>query len=288
MRICGFTFIKNAIILDYPFIESIQSILPICDEMIVVVGDCEDQTREKIVDLNEPKIKIIDTVWNPELRTGGAILAEQTNIALANITGDWGFYIQADEVIHEKYLTEIKNAALKYLDNPEVEGLLFEYRHFYGSYDYVGVSRGWYRHEVRMVKNLSHIKSFKDAQGFRSVNNRKLKVKAIDAEVFHYGWVRSPNAQQKKKELMHPLWHTDKWMAENVFGGEKFRYNRREWLSPFVGTHPKVMKKRIEEMNWKFPYDPSKITIPIKEKLSFWIERKTGIRIAEYKNYQKI
>lgn len=288
MRISGFTFVKNAIILDYPFIESILSILPICDEMIVVVGDCEDATREKIVALNEPKIKIIDTVWNPELRTGGKILAEQTNIALANITGDWGFYIQADEVVHEKYLAEIQNAAQKHLDNPNVEGLLFAYRHFYGSYDYVGISRGWYRHEIRMVKNMPHIKSFKDAQGFRSDNNRKLKVKAIDAEVFHYGWVRSPNAQQKKKELMHPLWHSDKWMEENVFGGDKFRYNRREWLSPFEGTHPEVMKKRIEEMNWKFPYDPSKISIPLKEKLSFWVERKTGIRIAEYKNYQKI
>jgi hypothetical protein len=288
MRISGFTFVKNAIILDYPFIESILSILPICDEMIVVVGDCEDDTREKIMALNEPKIKIIDTVWNPELRTGGAILAEQTNIALSHITGDWGFYIQADEVVHEKYLTEIKNAAEKHLNNPDVEGLLFAYSHFYGSYDYVGISRGWYRHEIRMVKNLPHIKSFKDAQGFRGENNRKLKAKPIDAEVFHYGWVRSPNAQQKKKELMNPLWHDDVWMAENIFGGEKFRYNRREWLSRFSGTHPEVMKKRIEEMNWKFPYDPSKITIPLKEKLSFWVERKTGIRIAEYKNYQKV
>jgi hypothetical protein len=286
MRISGFTFVKNGEILDYPFIESIQSILPICDEVVVAVGESEDRTKERILALNEPKIKIIDTVWDSNLRKGGEVLAQQTNIALDYITGDWGFYIQADEVVHEKFLPVIKQSAEKYLNDSEVEGLLFEYRHFYGSYDYVGLSRGWYRHEIRMVRNLPHIRSYKDAQGFRSVDNRKLNVKVIDAEIYHYGWVRSPIAQQKKKELMNPLWHDDEWMEENVFGGDKFRYNRREWLTLFEGTHPEVMLKRIEEMNWKFPYDPSKINIPLKEKISFWIERNTGIRIGEYKNYR--
>jgi glycosyltransferase involved in cell wall biosynthesis len=286
MKISGFTFVKNGHLLDYPFIESIKSILPICDEVIVVVGKSDDDTREQIMAMNEPKIKIIDTVWDPALRTGGQILAQQTNIALDHITGDWGLYIQADEIVHERYLPKIKEAAQKYLNDPEVEGLLFAYRHFYGSYDYVGLSRDWYRHEIRVVRNKPEIRSYKDAQGFRINNKRKLNVKAIDAEMFHYGWVRSPTAQQKKKEQMQPLWHDDEWMQQNVYGGDKFRYNRREWLTLFEGTHPEVMLKRIEEMNWKFPYDPSKIKIPLKEKLSFWVERNFGIRLGEYKNFK--
>jgi glycosyltransferase involved in cell wall biosynthesis len=288
MTISGFTFVKNGEILEYPFIESIRSILPICDEVVVVVGDSDDNTKARILALNEPKINIIDSVWDPALRKGGQVLAQQTNIALDHIKGDWGLYIQADEVLHERYIPDIQEAEKKNLNDSRVEGLLFAYRHFYGSYDYVGLSRDWYRHEIRIVRNLPHIRSYKDAQGFRTIANRKLRVKSVEAEMYHYGWVRSPLAQQKKKEMVNPLWHDDQWMAENVFGGDKFRYNRREWLSLFEGTHPKVMQDRIEKMNWKFPYDANKIKIPIKERISFWVERKTGIRLGEYKNYDLI
>lgn len=286
MTISGFTFVKNGVLLDYPFLESIRSILPICQEVVIAVGEGEDDTKERILALNEPKIRIIDTVWDPQLRSGGQVLAQQTNIALDHIKGDWGFYIQGDEVVHEKFLPAIQQAAELYLKDPKVEGLLFAFRHFYGSYDYVGLSRDWYRNEVRMIKNLPFIRSYKDAMGFRTETGRKLNVKTIPAEMYHYGWVRTPDAQQKKKVLVSPLWHDDEWMKENVDDNDKFRYNRREWLELFNETHPKVMEERISEMNWKFPYDPSKVVIPLKERLSFWIERNTGIRIGEYRNYK--
>lgn len=286
MTISGFTFVKNGVLLDYPFLESIRSILPICQEVVIAVGEGEDDTKERILALNEPKIRIIDTVWDPQLRSGGQVLAQQTNIALDHIKGDWGFYIQGDEVVHEKFLPAIQQAAELYLKDPKVEGLLFAFRHFYGSYDYVGLSRDWYRNEVRMIKNLPFIRSYKDAMGFRTETGRKLNVKPIPAEMYHYGWVRTPDAQQKKKVLVSPLWHDDEWMKENVDDNDKFRYNRREWLELFNETHPKVMEERISEMNWKFPYDPSKVVIPLKERLSFWIERNTGIRIGEYRNYK--
>jgi len=288
MTISGFTFVKNGVLLEYPFLESIRSILPICYEVVIAVGKSDDDTKEKILALNEPKIRIIDTVWDPAIRSGGQILAQQTNIALDHITGDWGFYIQADEVVHEKFLPIIKQAAEQYVNDSKVEGLLFAFRHFYGSYDYVGLSRDWYRHEIRMIRNRPSIRSYKDAQGFRSEKGRKLNVTAIPAEMYHYGWVRSPHAQQKKKVLVSPLWHDDEWMKENVDDNDKFRYNRREWLEEFKGTHPKVMEPRIQEMNWKFPYNPTKVLIPFKERLSFWIERNMGIRIGEYKNYKII
>ena len=185
MKISGFTFIRNGINLDYPFIESILSILPIVDEMIVVVGDCEDGTRESIVRLPSPKIKIIDTVWDENMRKGGEILAQQTNIALDNISGDWGFYIQGDEVLHEKYYEVIVEKMKTNLHNEKVDGLLFNYLHFYGSYDFVGTSRKWYRNEIRIIRNNPKIRSYKDAQGFRKAG-KKLHVKNINASIYHY------------------------------------------------------------------------------------------------------
>lgn len=283
MKISGFTFIRNGVELDYPFIESITSVLPAVDEMVIVVGDCSDGTKEKILALQNPKIRIINTVWDESLRKGGEILAQQTNIALDHITGDWGFYIQGDEVIHEKYLENVGSALQKWNDHPEVEGLLFHYHHFYGSYEYIGTSRKWYRREIRIVRNDPSIRSYKDAQGFRK-NGKKLQVKAVDAYIYHYGWVRDPKAQLKKNVSFNKYWHDDEWIAEHV-DATSFDYDLLESLDRFEGTHPAVMKERIVSKNWKFSYDPSKKRMSFKEKLSFWIEKLFGWRPGEYKNY---
>lgn len=285
MKVSGFTVIRNGIKLDYPFIEAITSILPICDEFIVAVGDCTDGTREAIVALNDPKIKIIDTIWDDSMREGGKILAVQTNIALEHITGDWGFYIQGDEVVHEKYLPEIKNAMQQYLNSPEVEGLLFDYQHFYGSYNFVGDSYKWYRREIRVVRNNKNVVSYRDAQGFRTAQNEKLKVKHIKAEVFHYGWVRDPRAQQLKNQTFNKYWHDDEWMKKNVSDAEEHDYNLLESLVPFTGTHAKVMDERLKRMNWEFNYDPKNKKVKLKDRFKRIIESLTGIRIGEYQNY---
>ena len=155
MKVTGFSFIKNALIYDYPIVEAIRSILPICDEFIVAVGKSEDKTKELISEIDKNKIKIIETEWDESLREGGRILAIETNKAFKNVSGnsDWAFYIQGDEIIHEKYLQTIYDAMLQLKSNNEIDGLLFKYLHFYGSYDYVGASSNWYRNEIRVIKN---------------------------------------------------------------------------------------------------------------------------------------
>lgn len=269
--------------LDYPFIESVLSILPIVDEMIIVVGNCDDGTRNAVIGLQSPKIKIIDTVWDDNLRKGGEILAQQTNIALDNISGDWGFYLQGDEVFHEMYHDLIIKKMKTYLHDEKVDGLLFNYKHFYGSYDFIGTSRKWYRNEIRIVRNNPQIRSYKDAQGFRKSGN-KLTVKNTNADIYHYGWVRDPEAQLKKAKTFNKLWHDDNWIKKNV-PANKFDYDLLENLEKFHGTHPKVMLKRLATKTWNFSYDPNKKRNSLKEKILLWLEKKTGYRIGEYKNY---
>src|SRR6266478_5060005 len=134
MKVSGFTIVRNAIKFDYPIVEAINSVLPICDEFIVAVGNSDDDTLNLIRSIHSPKIKIIATTWDDTLRQGGKVLAIETNKAFAAISpdADWCFYIQADEVVHEKYLPAIKDAMLKWKDDGKVEGLLFNYKHFYG------------------------------------------------------------------------------------------------------------------------------------------------------------
>jgi hypothetical protein len=221
---------------------------------------------------------------------GGKVLADETNKALAGVSSDsdWCFYIQADECIHEDDIPIIKNALLQHKDNPNIEGLLFNYRHFYGSYDYIGDSRRWYRKEIRIIKNTGKIKSWKDAQGFRTIQNEKLKVVPIKARIFHYGWVKHPKEQQIKQEQFHRLWHDDQYMQKNVYQQQEFNYSGIDSLVKFTETHPQIMKDRINRINWKFDFDVSRKNFNLKTFFLYWFEKFTGKRIGEYKNYKVV
>ncbi len=288
MKVTGFTIIRNAIKYDYPVVEAITSILPVCDEFLVSVGNSEDGTLDLIKKINSPKIKIMESVWDDKLREGGKLLSIETNKAFDAIdkNSDWCFYIQSDEVIHEKYLDAIKKGMVQYKDDKAVDGLLFNYTHFYGNYNYVGNSRSWYRNEIRIIKNNKDIRSYKDAQGFRKSDNSKLNVKAIDASVYHYGWVKPPKAQQAKQENFHKMWHDDEWMKKNIAAVDEFDYSKIDSLAEFKSTHPSVMKERIAKLNWDFKYDASKIKLSLKNKFLKLIETTTGWRPGEYKNYK--
>ncbi len=290
MKVSGFSFVRNAIKFDYPVVESINSILPICDEFVIAVGNSEDNTLELIKSINSPKIKIIETTWDDSLREGGKVLAIETDKAFRAISknSDWAFYVQADEVIHEKYLDTILSEMKKWKDLKEVDGLLFNYNHFYGSYDYLGESSQWYKNEIRVIKNDKNIYSYRDAQGFRKGDNEKLNVKPINAYINHYGWVKQPKAMQAKQESFHKMWHDDEWMKKNIAKKEEFDYSNINALTKFIGSHPKVMQERIQKMNWNFDYDISYNKYSTKDKLKNIVEKITGHRLGEYKNYKVI
>lgn len=290
MKIAGFTFVRNAIKYDYPIIEAITSILPLCDEVVVAVGDSEDQTLALIQAIDSPKIRIIETVWDDSLREGGRVLAIETDKALAAISpdADWAFYIQGDEVIHEKYLPVVREAMEKHLPDTQVEGLLFKYLHFYGSYRYVGDAARWYRREIRVIRNTGKVTSYRDAQGFRTIDNQKLRVKLIDAYVYHYGWVRTPDRMREKLRDFGQLWHNDEEMTAIRQEAEAFDYSQVDSLRLFESTHPTVMHARIQRMSWVFDFDVKQKQLSFKNRLKGLIKRLTGLQIGEYRNYRII
>jgi len=289
LKVSGFTFIRNAVKYDYPIKEAILSILPLCDEFIVMLGNSEDDTRGLIESIKDHRIKIYESVWDDSLREGGRVLAEETNKAFQKVSAesDWAFYIQGDEVFHEHGMEAVRDAMVKYKDNKDVEGLLFNYRHFYGSYDYIGNSRRWYRKEIRIIKNDKSIVSYKDAQGFKK-SGKKLHVKPVYAFIHHYGWVKPPKAMQAKQESFHKLWHNDEWVKQNVVITEEFDYSKIDSLALFRGTHPEVMKERIARQNWKFSYDPTQKKMSFTSHILHLVEEFFGWRIGEWKNYKMV
>lgn len=290
MKITGISIIRNAIKNDYPIVEAINSILPVVDEMIVTVDPGEDATLELIKSIPSDKIKIYPTVWDMSIREGGKVLAVETDkaIQLVPADSDWIFYIQADEVVHEKYHPAILEAARKYKDDKAVEGLLFKYTHFYGTYDYVGDSRKWYDTETRIIRNDKSIHSYRDAQGFRK-GEVKLKVALIDAYIYHYGWVKSPRQMKLKRDYVSRYWNKDvKESDYSVDPNEVFDFNDFDSLARFTGTHPAVMKDRIEKQNWKLDLDISKKKFNFKNKALYWIEKTFGLRPFAFSNHKII
>jgi hypothetical protein len=288
MKVSGFTFIRNAITYDYPVIEAIKSILPICDEVVVAVGKSSDDTLGLIGNI-DARVRIVETEWNEALKEGGKVLAEETNKAfnVVDPATDWCFYIQGDEAIHEQYLPVVKAAMECYANDAKVDGLLFKYLHFYGSYDYVANSSKWYRNEIRVIKNDKSIYSFKDAQGFRKGNDEKLNVKVIDAFIYHYGWVREPHAMQAKYNNFGRLWGAEEWSdaAEKKYTGA-FDYSQVDSVEKFTGTHPAVLQPRIARMNWRFDRDLTYNNLRPKDKFKNLFEKLTGKRPFDYKNYR--
>ncbi len=269
MKVSGFTFIRNAVLLDYPIVAAIQSILPLCDEIVVAVGNSTDDTLGLIQNI-DPKVRIIQTTWDDTLRENGRVLAVETDKALAAINpeADWAIYIQGDEVMHEADHPEILKAMTRFQHDQDVDGLLFDYLHFYGSYDYIGVSNNWYKKEIRIIKPGRGIFSFRDAQGFRKTPDQKLKVAPANARVFHYGWVKDPQAMQRKQESFHKLWHDDAWLEKNIKVATAFDYEDHiHELARFEGTHPQWIAERIVERNWTFQTDISRNKKSLKNKI---------------------
>ena len=287
MKVSGFTFIRNAVKYGYPIVEAVKSILPLCDEIYIAVGKSDDNTLELIKNIDPVKIKVVETVWDDSLREGGRVLAVETDKAFQSIPSDydWAFYIQGDEVIHEKYIPTVKEAMLKWKDDDNVDGLLFKYMHFYGSYDYVGSSERWYPNEIRVIKNNKKIFSYRDAQGFRKNDNEKLNVKPIEAYIYHYGWVKEPKVQSTKIENFHKLYKDNKQTETKVQEPNDFDYTGIDSLALFQGNHPQVMRELIERKNWTFNYDLSQNKVTLKSRFKRLVKWLTGIEIG-YKNYK--
>ncbi|PKN79795.1 MAG: hypothetical protein CVU48_04315 [Candidatus Cloacimonetes bacterium HGW-Cloacimonetes-1] len=309
MKISGFSFVRNGEKLYYPTVEAIKSILPICSEFVIAIGkgDADDHTRELIAAIDDPKIRIIDTIWEEKYFKRGMINSYQTDIAMKECTGDWLFYVQADEVVHEKYLPIIEKRCEELLGDERIEGLLFDYVHFWGDYQHYHDGHGWYPNEIRIVRNLPKIHSYQSAQSFRwfdtydnprqETDTRKLQVARVDAKIYHYGWVRPPHLMQNKRRSLDSV-HWGKSRAEDYYSKapEYFDYGPLSLLGQFKGTHPTVMQDMIERFDWqdKLQYTgkPNPYRKPhkhelLKYRLISLLEKVVG-HIGTFKNYKLI
>jgi len=282
--ISGFTIVRNAVKLDYPIVPAIRSILDICDEVLVNVGKSDDDTRDLVESIGDPRVRILDSVW--DLSLGGGTLAFETNRVMAACAGTWGVYIQADEVLHESGAALIREGVRQCDGDDRVEGLLVDYLHFYGDFDTIATNRHWYRREVRVVRLGRDVRSYEAAQGFRvGPRFRRVRARATAASMFHYGWSRSAaslGARIAEDEGIHHEMR-DRLRARRARGS-------LDWtplLRPFRGTHPRAARDWVAaRRGTAAPVGPRRFKISnLRYYVSDWIERLTGVRVFEYRNY---
>ena len=291
MRIEGFTYVRNGFKMGYPFLPSINSVLPIVDQLFVVVGDSEDGTREAIENLKNDKIVIVDSIWEEEKRVNGEIFKDQANLGLQKVTGDWAIHIQADEVLNEADGEKLLNYIHEADELKEVDGLLFPFYHFWGDYQHIRKTRRTHAFEIRAFKNNRNVQSYRDSQGFRifkpesSENNgTKLKVLKTDIPIYHYAYTRHPKLMNKKSNYFDRFWHSNEWLKNNTKEAD-FDYNEVDRLEPYEGSHPIYMGDVIKQKDWEFNYDPSKSNMRFKDRIFNGFEKQFKLRLFEYKNY---
>jgi len=274
--------VRNAVRLDYPVVPAIRSLLELCDEVVVNVGQSDDGTRELVAGIGDPRVRVLDTVWDAS--RGGRTLAVETDRALAACRGAWAVYIQADEVLHETGAALLLDKLRAWGDDPRLEGLLVDYRHFYGDVDTLVTNRHWYRREVRVVRVGPEVRSFGDAQGFRvGVEARRVRARPSGAQMFHYGWARRAGALAGKRAAFQDLF------TEHA-GGAPADPPQLDWtpgLHPFRQSHPRAALDWVAERRGGGPgIGPRELRArDLRYYLSDWIERLTGVRVFEYRNY---
>ena len=279
MKVSAFTFIKNGQLLGYPFIQSIKSILPIVDEFIINVGLGEDSTLDEIKKINDPKIRIIQSHWNDNMKNRGFVYGQQKMVAQYNCTGDWAFYIEGDEIYHENDLDRIHMSMKEHLNNSNVEALIFDFYHFYGNGNSYLDSPGWYRTEARIIKNS--LRTYAPDGLFWVVldsnkNGRYPKAKHTGAKCYHYGWVRSENQMNLKSEKVQKYW-----------GGsaKKIDYSKMDQsiIKKFQGTHPKIIQNWLPNDIGLFKADPSyKLTNKQKKhRIMIFFENLFGLELSK-------
>lgn len=285
MRIVGCTLVAEARTLDFPVLEAIGSVLPLCDAMIVNVGPSSDGTLDLIRSIADPRIRIIEGEWDRGL--GSAMLAVETQRALEAADGDWAIYIQADEVLHESGRDAFRAALARACDDAAVEGLLVDFMHFYGTTDWVGASRRWYRREVRAIRLGAGLTSQGDAQGFRGPGRRRVRARRSGATYYHYGWARPLEALRHKQAVDDQLYHGGVGKRAAILD----QLPADVGLRSFRGRHPAIMERWIAERRLRMspgfaprPWDRRRLAL----LATLGIERLTGWRPFEYRNYVEV
>lgn len=178
--------IKNGVKQGYCFWESLLSCLPFADHIFISDGFSDDGTYDYLIKFKNKyedlvPITLTQDKWE-DTSFHGEEIANVSNKIISGVTGDWIYYLQADEVIHEDSVEHIKHIAT--LDR--FNSVSFPFYHFI---------RGWepseegYTESIRMIRNGRNSYLMGDAWNFEGEINPICPAGHSPQPIFHFAWV---------------------------------------------------------------------------------------------------
>ncbi len=266
--ISAFTLIKNMVKFDYPCIESINSVLPFVDEVIVNIGKSDDGTEELLQKEfgQEEKVILFEQEWEDSSQ-GTTFFSNQTNNALGMCSSDWALYIQADEVLHEDDGV-LLGKWIDRADRENAHGILFNYNHFAKDPWHVKKTYkdgfDFYDKEIRLFRNDNSMISFGDGQSFCFIEDfmdprgpqpamhRASRFIESPLQMYHYSYLRDKKKLLEKKKYLETFYKvSEPGRIENIPQENGEYVIDDSTLKEFTGQHPAVMAKRINDMKNK-------------------------------------
>jgi len=190
--------IKNGLVNGYPFWESLLSCCSFADEIVISEGYSRDRTYDalKVFQERHPnKVKLFRTNWD-RFRSGcGEVIAKVSSEAISKCSRQWVYYLQADEIIHEKNIEFIRN-----IPSSKFNSVKFMFAHFIGSWKPLPVGGAAYSSAIRMVRNIPAISMVGDGWTFQGKIDPICPKELCPMPIFHLGWVFPKNIDLKNLE----------------------------------------------------------------------------------------
>lgn len=247
-RLSAYSYLYQGVAFDYPFIESLQSVLPVVDELVVTYAEpCPDGTYEQLLRLaaHYPQLRLLPSrLWTaPDKPLDGSLIRQAAEEAMAACTGDWLWHLQADEVYSNadaKKVRELVNVS----HHQDVHGFIFNVLHFYGDANTVvgpqGAAAGWYLQCVRLSRKGAG-QHEGDAWTQSLIPAVAHGLRRTDITLYHYGHLRQAAVAEDKNRFMYSLYRADGQRPAHFVRPEQTQH----CLVPFDGQHPESMAPRL-------------------------------------------
>lgn len=238
-------------ILDYLIVQSVSSLLPICDEVVICDCDSDDGTKQIINDwaTQEPKIKVVDYLWTDPKGDPGWYVT-WVNYAKSNLSTSHCILLDADELLHEDSQREVLDAAR------DKKVLICNRHNFWKDAQHlIPDGQCCSREVIRVGPTKMFMPS--DYPDPRCQEAMDEAVKS-NVQLFHYGFLRERKAFFRKARAVQKIWADD--YDKRLEAAEKGEGNWMDhdgvvpWkdkLDKFKGTHPEIIKPWLRQRGYE-------------------------------------
>lgn len=240
----GLLVTHNCLEYDYCFEAALDSLFPLCDEVVVSDSGSTDGTLERLYEIAEKqtKLRIVQYPWNPPVGAGHGWFIEWLNHSRKHLTTKYQMSLDADEVLHEDSYAEIFDAA-------RIGVPLYMTRlNFWKDHRRIAPPGKIVGHWVLRF-GRADLPTISDApEGPAPIAEGAI---SSNCQIFHYGFIRRKEAFFAKSKVMQKAWFND--YDKRLVRAEQENISWHDLtlpesdLLPFSGTHPAAARTWLND-----------------------------------------